>query len=387
MTDRHVTGPGTDFAASDGAAPAGPKSGPGARRGTPAPAAADVSLSGTGQARRFLVAILAAGAALMLIVGGFNAVVDPYGVIGTRLFPIKSMTDREIKADLVKDLREPPEILVFGSSRAWKLDPGFILRKTGRSAFNAGVSGGKTPDAWAFTNLMHDRFPKSRFDFIWIFDVTELARTKVSPGVRNTASLRHYFSWRELYGGSAGELGTLFSWSTLRTSIETLRDLEANRAKVARQRTRWSASGWYIDTARQTEVNKNPPLPRVAYHIREKGAIYRTYRALDPGAKRYFERTLQKFASWGGRGLIVIAPSEPRLITALRPLGYDARYREVLAYLASQQERYDFTVVDMSSIDKYGGSGSDFQDGVHLRSTAMERLIEKVMEETGGSIP
>ena len=35
--------------------------------------------------------------------------------------------------------------------------------------------------------------------------------------LRNTAPLRRYFSWRELYGGSAGELGPLFSWSTLRT--------------------------------------------------------------------------------------------------------------------------------------------------------------------------
>ncbi len=385
----------TDLVSDHGAAaaerrsPAQPASGEARRaprRGASA-AAADVSLSGAGHARRFLIALLAAGAAVMLLVGAFNAVVDPYGVVGTRLFPIKSMTDREIKADLARDLKKPPEILIFGSSRAWKLDPAFILRRTGRSAFNAGVSGGKTSDAWAFANLMHDRFPESRFDFVWIFDVTELARTKVSPGVRNTAALRRYFSWRELYGGSAADVGTLFSWSTLRTSIETLRNLKANRAKVAKQRTRWSATGWSIDSASQTKLNKHPPLPKVAYHIREKGAIYRTYHALDPGAKRYFQKTMEKFASWGGRGLIVIAPSEPRLIAALRPLGYDARYREVIAYLTSMQERYDFKVVDMSSVDKYGGSARDFQDGVHLRTSGMERMMEKVLRHTGGTIP
>ena len=361
--------------------------GPRARRGAPGTAAADASLSGAGHARRFLVALLAAGAALMLLVGAFNAVVDPYGVIGTHLFPVKSLTDREIKADLVAKLSKPPEILIFGSSRAWKLDPAFILQQTGRRAFNAGASGGKTSDAWAFTNLVHDRFPSARFDFLWIFDVTELANTKISPGIRNTASLRRYFSWRDLYGGTASDVGSLFSWGTLRTSIETLRNLKANRAKVETQRKLWSPTGWHIDTKWQAKVNRHPPLPSVKFHILEKSAIYRRYRALDPRAKRFFEQTMQKFASWGGRGLIVIAPSEPRLIAALRPLGYEARYRQVLAYLAAMQKRYDFKVVDMSTVDKYGGSGRDFMDGVHLRTPGMERMIKKVLEQTGGTIP
>lgn len=364
-----------------------PASGEGRRARRRGPAAADVSLSGDGHARRFLVALLAAGAALMILVGAFNAVVDPYGVIGTQIFPIKSMTDREIKADLVAKMSKPPEILIFGSSRGWRLDPRFIRKQTGRNAFNASVSGGKTLDAWAFTNLVHDRFPSARLDFLWIFDVTELVHTKVSPGVRNTASLRRYFSWRDLYGSTASDIGSLFSWSTLLTSIDTLRNLKADRAKVEQQREHWSADGWFIDSKKQTEIDKHPPLPNVKPHIRDKSAIYRGYHALDPRAMRFFEQTLQKFASWGGRGLIVIAPSEPRLIAALRPLGYEARYREVLAYLAALQKRYDFKVVDMSTVDKYGGSGHDFRDGVHLRTSGMERMMKKVLEQTGGTIP
>jgi hypothetical protein len=373
----------------DPAQPA-PTNGQGKRkrpRGPTATAAADASLSSAGHARRFLIAVLAASAALMLLVGAFNAVVDPYGVIGTHLFPIKSMTDREIKTDLVAKLRKPPEILIFGSSRAYKVDPAFILKQTGRSAFNAGTSGGKPSDAWAFTNLAHDRFPGARFDFLWIFDVSDLASTSISPGIRNTASLRRYFSWRDLYGSTASDIGSLFSWVTLRTSIGTLRNLKADRVKVQAQRKRWSATGWLIDTARQTQENKHPGLPVVKYHILEKSAIYRTYHALDPRAKRFFEQTLQKFASWGGRGLLVIAPSEPRLIAALHKFGYDARYREVLAYLGAMQKRYHFKVIDMSTVDKYGGSSRDFQDGVHLRTPGMQRMLKKVFEQTGGTIP
>jgi hypothetical protein len=374
--------------AGEGRSPAEPASGQAGRapRREAAAAAAFVSLS-DGHARRFLIALLAAGAAVLLLVGAFNAVVDPYGTVGTHLFPIKAMTDREIKADLVAKLTRPPEILIFGSSRAWKLDPEFIRRQTGRRAFNASTSGGMTSDAWAFTNLVHDRFPGARLDFLWIFDVTQLAGAKVSPGVRNTASLRRYFSRSDLYGGAADDIGSLFSWSTLATSIGTLRNLEADRAKVEKQRTRWSATGWFIDNAHQTEVDKHPPLPDVRFHIRDKSAVYREYHTLDPLAKRFFEQTLQKFASWGGRGLIVIPPSEPRLITALLPLGYDARYREVLAYLATLQKRYDFTVVDMNSVDKYGGSGRDFLDGVHLRTSGMERMMNKVLRQTGGTVP
>jgi hypothetical protein len=71
----------------DPAQPA-PTNGQGKRkrpRGPTATAAADASLSSAGHARRFLIAVLAASAALMLLVGAFNAVVDPYGVIGTSL--------------------------------------------------------------------------------------------------------------------------------------------------------------------------------------------------------------------------------------------------------------------------------------------------------------
>jgi hypothetical protein len=386
MADPEVTETPVDFSQPERATPAAPERGRARRRGGPGTAAIDASLT-SAKARRFLIAVLASGAALVLLVGAFNALVDSYGVVGTHLFPTKILTDREFKADLAAGMKRPPDVLIFGSSRAWKLNPALIQRATGRTAFNAAVSGGSPSDAWAFTSLFHDRFPQARYDFLWIFDATGLAKTRISAGVRNTPSLRRYFSARDLFGSTVGDIGLLFSWSTLKTSLETLRNLKADRATVARQRKHWSPDGWYIDLGSTSRATGPPPWAKVKYHIRVKGDIYRKYRGIDPQARRYFEQTMKLFASWGGRGLVVIDPSEPRLVAALRPLGYEARHREVLAYLAAQQKLNDFKVIDFSTIDKYGGSSADFQDGVHLRTAGMERLMKKVLQRTGGTIP
>jgi lysophospholipase L1-like esterase len=350
-------------------------------------AAVEASLQQT--PRRFLVATLAGAAALVLLVGLANTLVDPYGVAGTHLFPIKTMSDREIKADLVARLDKAPQIVILGSSRAMKLDPRFVQEHLGRRAFNASVSGAKTPDAWAFVNLIHDRFPKAHPDFIWLLDVNDFASARISPGLRSSPWLRRYFSADVRYRSLLEDSQLQFSWNTLRTSIETARNTASERTIVARARRRWAADGWLKDGPVQIQNAKHPKLPYVENHIRIYLRRYygTRYRGLDPEAKRYFARTLALFASWGGRGLIVLPPTEPRMLAALRSHGWEDRQRELIAYLTTLERRYAFTLVDMSTVDRYGGSGVDFSDGVHLRTAGMERMMNKVLQETGGAIP
>ena len=59
----------------------------------------------------------------------------------------------------------------------------------------------------------------------------------------------------------------------------------------------------------------------------------------------------------------------------------------MLSYLMALERRHAFTLLDMSTVDQYGGSGLDFSDGVHLRTPGMDRLMNKVLQETGGTIP
>src|SRR5205814_2373867 len=85
--------------------------------------------------------------AQLLAVLAFDAAVDPWGQLGTGLFPSLIPTDRPAKAKLVDRLAAPPELVVFGSSRALKIDPAYLQRKLGLRGFNAGVSDGEPEDA------------------------------------------------------------------------------------------------------------------------------------------------------------------------------------------------------------------------------------------------
>jgi hypothetical protein len=352
----------------------------------PPASAAETSLAVGERVRRFALALLLTGLGLVLAVGALNAIVDPLGIVGTGLFPTKVMADRQIKADLVAALPEVPQVVIFGSSRAWKLNPEFIRAQTGLVTFNASVSGGRPADAWAFANLIHDRIPAARPNYIWILDVSELSKVQLAAGLLNVPELRKYFPSGLVLRSRLKDVSSLFSFTTARDSLSILRNLDAIRAKAARQRRHWSTWGWFTDSTRDVKLDANPGLPNIQADIKDKSAIYRDYAGPDPQAKHYLEKTLALFASWGGHGIIVIPPSEPGLITALMPVGWGERHQQVVDYLATLHTAYDFSVVDMTSLSSYGGSATGFIDGVHLRTPEMNKMMAKVLEIAGDQL-
>jgi hypothetical protein len=353
---------------------------------TPPASAAETSLAGGARIRRFALTLLLTGLGSVLAVGALNAIVDPLGIVGTGLFPTKVMADRQIKADLVAALPETPQVVIFGSSRAWKLNPEFVRAQTGLVTFNASVSGGRSPDAWAFANLIHDTFPAARPDYLWILDVSELTKVQLAAGLLNVPELRRYFPSNLVLRSRLKDISWLFSFTTARDSLSILRHISTIRAKAARQRKHWSTWGWFTDSSRDVKLDANPGLPKIQADIKDKSAIYRDYTGPDPEAKSYLEKTLKLFASWGGHGIIVIPPSEPGLIAALDPLGWSQRHQEVVDYLATLHGTYDFTVVDMTSLSSYGGSPTGFIDGVHLRTPEIQKMIAKVLEIAGNQL-
>src|SRR5438105_12053816 len=76
-------------------------------------------------------------------------------------------TDRSVKLDLIQKLRRGPEILILGDSRGRQAEPSLLQRLTGHTGFNAAVTGGSPPDAWAFTRYTADRFPAQKRRYIW----------------------------------------------------------------------------------------------------------------------------------------------------------------------------------------------------------------------------
>jgi hypothetical protein len=309
---------------------------------------------------------LAAG---LISVGGFNLVVDPYGTAGTGIFPTGLPRDASLKADLIDHLDRAPGTIILGSSRSLKIDPRQITTVTGQPSFNAGVMAGGTPEAYALLQLVHDRFPQHRLKVVWILEQEAFRRNGVQPDIVTDRRLSRYVpraTHREVPGF---DLWRLFSWSEARDSFGIVQSEINGELSQARHRYRgFRADGYYSRANYSWEVAYNKYLN-----------LYRRGFSIQPVARLFLVRGMEAANSWGVRPLIVIPPMSPRLLAAVRPLGWDEHHRQLLDMLVGLQQRYRFDIADMSSIDAFGGTPDAFYDGVHMRPANAARLVDALV--------
>jgi hypothetical protein len=353
-------------------------------------------------ARGYVTVLLACSLGLMAVVAVFNALVDPFGTVGTGLLPTAIWSDRTVKVGLIGDLKTPPQLIVLGSSRAMKIQPRFLQRKTGLPGFNAAVSAGGPADAWAFVNLLHDRFPDAPPHYLWLFDVEALHPTTLDPALTRQPQLAPYFSASTRQEANIQGLTWLFSWDTFWTSWRSLRAHLSHKDQTQNkpQATRTTAAGkprtvaqfapdgfrrWDFHDALlakgHTLVHELPGT------IRDYSHTYRAlYPHLDPTAEQYVEKTLALMNSLGATPVIVLSPYQPQVLAALRPLGWDTRHRQVLQFFQSMKARYRFVLLDMTQLASFHGSPTDFYDGVHMRLGNMHRFLTTVLAQSGSAL-
>ncbi len=346
------------------------------RRGSPGTDAAETSLSSTGHPRRFLIALLVAGAALMLLVAAFNLVTDTTGLFGIGLFPPRVAQDRTLKADRLAALPAAPELLIFGSSRGWQAEASYVQGLTGRRTFNAAVTAGRASDAYVFTRLNRDLWPGTRPDYLWLLDVEAFQRGALAPSVLADARFRRYLPVRTRAEEMLGQADRLFSWRGLRESLSVWRTHPSWEKIEAGWRQRMAADGTVTAKA-DAEARVTPE--KLSVWSAAARRRYRQFDSLSPDEQRYLEQTLALFASWGGDGVIVLTPTQPQVLAALKEGDWQQRHDDVLALLERLGRRYHFTVVDLSSIESFGGSPEGFFDPFHMTRSNQRRMIEAAL--------
>src|SRR5450756_2003823 len=63
------------------------------------------------QTLAFLLVLALAAFVVMAAVGTLNTLADPYGMVGTKLLPTVTTSDRTIKADFIEKLTQPPQLV------------------------------------------------------------------------------------------------------------------------------------------------------------------------------------------------------------------------------------------------------------------------------------
>jgi hypothetical protein len=333
-----------------------------------------------------VVAALAATVTLLLAVLAFNAVVDPWGGLGTDLFPTLVPTDKPVKAALIARLTKAPQLVIFGSSRALKINPTYLQQRLGQSGFNAAVSDGNPEDAWALLNDIHARFPNAHPHFLWVLDV-EALRGAPDPGVLDTPALARFIPSADRWRARLKGILPLLSWKAVRASVKVIRADISGKGIPLRDAVFTNNGYRSLDVHDIARANGSTLAAQLRASEVLYSWVYRSiYPRLSPTEERYFVQTLAKMNEWGYAPVIVLSPIHPALRKVLGPLGWDTRHRQVLAYIASLKKRYPFTFLDMTSLSSFGGSPNLFYDGLHLTLPNVHRLLDAILRKAPGAL-
>jgi hypothetical protein len=344
--------------------------------------------------RRFVAGVLTGAVALLGCVGAFSALVDPYGFVGSAVFPTAILSDRATKACLAERLPIAPQLVVYGSSRAMKVDPAFVSRLTGLRSFNAAVSSASPADVWAFANFLHDRFPGERKHVIWLLDVESFRARPLDPGLLETPALARYFSASAQVGARLDSLWQLFSWKAAQDAFRVATSRKASAATRVPCTYRTNGVTEYapnglrqwdfhdLAQARGTSLSTG-----IGQSITQYRSIYTSgYPGLAPTPQRWFERTLRVMHAWGIRPVIVLTPVQPKLLRVIGPLGWQRRHAQVVSYLHAVAKHTPFELLDASHVATFGGSRRAFYDGVHMTAPNARRLATWLVKRSRGTL-
>jgi hypothetical protein len=273
---------------------------------------------------------------------------------------LAASSDRAIKACLLTRRAPPPTLVVYGSSRAAKLEPAYLGAMLGEPVFNASVSSATPEDVWAFAHLAHDQAGSSPTRALWLLDLESLRPHVFDAGLLQTPSLGRYFT---ATGGSP------------QPAPETSHGpLRGDCSFTTSARTHYAPDGFrkrdIHDAAAAAGATLAGGLRRISF---EYTRIYRSrYPSVSPDGVAWLERTIHAFNDWGVRPVIVLTPVHPALLRALGPAGWTRRHADIESLLQHLQAR--FTVLDASRISSFGGKPDAFYDGVHMRVANMRLL-------------
>jgi hypothetical protein len=333
--------------------------------------------AGPGESHRRFVAWLLAGAAIaMLAVAAFTALIDPYGGLGTGLFPTELTVDVSVKADLADRLQRPPGVLVLGSSRSLKVNPAYLRRRSGLPAFNAGVRGGTPVEAYAMTRYLHDRFPSAHPHYLWMLDVEAFRSNTIDTNLLNDSRMSGYFPLSERLKARGHALWPLLSWNGARDALHVVRSEIDGSAPSAATARKVASKGFRADGYHYI---KEPHDWKFEFKKYQSFYANGAYPSLQSLPVEYLKRTLALMNSWGAAPVIVITPIHPKLQKILAPMGWTDRHRDLLNLLNTLHRSYRFELVDESFDSSWNGVPSDFADGIHLEPSNMRRLTDAVL--------
>ena len=330
---------------------------------------------------RYAVTTVAVLAVALAAVFALNALVDPFSLLGTKLLPPAIESDRSTKLDLIDRLKTNPQIVVLGSSRSRQAEPAYIEKLTGKTGFNAGVTGGSAADAWVMVRRIASRFPQAKRTYIWFISVG-IATNGVNPQLSEDPRSSRYLG-RAGVRFSLADVGTYLGFDATKSSLRVLRACVEGRCHG---RIRYNADGSLTAASQRYLPERAKSLRKsVAQKLAQVRGTPRSVRPFDPQRLKWFDKALAWMNAHGATPVIVLNPVYPSVLRLLEKRGY-ARKTQSLAVLHRLQKRYHFVLLDCEDIRTWGGKAADFNNATHVNRRNMRRMLRYIVAHSRGAL-
>lgn len=271
--------------------------------------------------------------------------------------------DRTYKCDLVARLPQPPELVIFGGSRAQRFSPLDMKRLSGHHTFNFAVQNSRPEDVYAMSRWLFWRAPDVKLHCVWALQATTLSDAPLHPGLLAEPRLAQFLpehlvdSQRKVSQPTEGrQMKATDEYSGRGELLHNVYDLRVE-------------SGRTLDRALRIYLARMLPRAwqRPAYDQRR--------------ARKYFERTLKLYNLHDVEPVLVIMPYQPKVVAAFRAVGWGAREKVLRDYLESLQNSYDFCLLDYTELSSFGGDASAFYDGSHIKAPNARRILAQAVRD------
>jgi hypothetical protein len=335
--------------------------------------------------RRFVGGFLGSFLLALAAVLAFNVVVDPFALAGTGVVPTAVEPDRSIKLDLLRQLKQGPQILIVGDSRGRQAQPSELQRLTGHTAFNAAVTGGSASDAYVMVRYTADRFPHQKRRYI-LFTSIGLAGSKVVPQLAEDPRARPYLADPPRFG-----LGDVKTYLSTQATKASWRVFDKCVLATCHSLIRYHADGSLTKQSlrhlpEHAKSLRRSVAARLASVLAHRETLARARADLaTPGRYDYLDRMLAFMNRRGEVPVIVLNPVYPSILAAQEKYGFPAR-RATLEKVAQLHRRFRFVFVDCENSRKWGGNATDWTNASHVDRANMRRELRYVVAHSDGAL-
>jgi hypothetical protein len=295
---------------------------------------------------------------------------------------------RARKLVLLKNLVEPFQTLVLGSSRVLNLDltpaQGFP-----HPVFNYSVTTARAEDYLVSYRLFRQRQGAPPKVAVVSCEISAFHPTLQQPWEGKTAGVytQELVKLGAMPRGKWWKYAALFSNEHLRESLNHLKWIARGKKKGFSHKFRWEASGVgaWLDS-----LNAEAKRRLIARQIRRyprSGIGLSTFRAPCPKRLAYLEQLLVEGCADGVRFIIYLAPENPILLKAMLPLNVGRLYLKTATALSELAAKHGAVFRDWHDPSSLGLGEGDFRDIMHLTDVAQGLValkLEKLLEAPSG---